>query len=47
MKIWLLTSLTFVNIIIAIATYLQHAAPAQAAGIAPVLRGSSLEIVDS
>jgi hypothetical protein len=25
----------------------QHAAPAQAAGIAPVLRGSSLEIVDS
>lgn len=47
MKTWLLVSLTVANSIILIATLLQHVAPAQAAGTAPVLRGSGLEIVDS
>jgi hypothetical protein len=47
MKTWLLAGLTVANLIILAATLLQQVMPAHAAGIAPVLRGSGLEIVDS
>lgn len=47
MKTWLLASLTVANLVILIAALVQHVTPAQAAGVAPALRGSGLEIVDS
>ena len=47
MKPWLLAILTVANLLVLATVLLQHVTPARAAGIAPVLRGSGLEIVDS